>query len=230
MFGGPDEICTDIYLGGFLALDACHRRGIHNVLSLVDAESHDQIKEILGSLLDGSRGGPALTVCHIDVEDKSSANLLQHLDTAMEFMEAAIASENKVLVHCMAGVSRSATTVAAYLVKHNNLSPEDAVALVKEKRRCADPNSGFLKQLAAWHAMGCKVDKGHPRYKELFGKPSVVKSASMDGSMNNSTREMSKLAAGSKEKGVNPADIKCGLPAPPPPDKRPPSKLCCCIS
>lgn len=42
-----------------------------------------------------------------------------------------------VLVHCHAGVSRSATVVVCYLMQHANMSPTEAVATVRRSRSCA---------------------------------------------------------------------------------------------
>lgn len=56
-------------------------------------------------------------------------------------------TEGSVLVHCMAGISRSATIVIAYLMSENQMSFSDAYAYVKKRRSIVRPNSGFLRQL-----------------------------------------------------------------------------------
>lgn len=53
----------------------------------------------------------------------------------------------RVLVHCNAGVSRSATVCIAYLIKEEGMSFEEALGHVKSKRECIRPNDGFMKQL-----------------------------------------------------------------------------------
>ena len=40
-----------------------------------------------------------------------------------------------VYVHCKAGQTRSATLVACYLMEKNMISPEEAVEMMKSKRR-----------------------------------------------------------------------------------------------
>ena len=45
----------------------------------------------------------------ISVPDMPSTNLLQHMPGAVAFIEQAISTGGSILVHCMAGVSRSAT-------------------------------------------------------------------------------------------------------------------------
>lgn len=46
---------------------------------------------------------------HISIEDVEHANLLPYLDAASSFITQALNSGGCVLVHCAAGISRSAT-------------------------------------------------------------------------------------------------------------------------
>ncbi|KAJ7374776.1 dual specificity phosphatase 19 [Desmophyllum pertusum] len=55
-----------------------------------------------------------------------------------------------VLVHCNAGVSRSATVVLGYLMSSNRWSLEDAMKILREARPCVKPNEGFLRQLQVY--------------------------------------------------------------------------------
>ena len=62
---------------------------------------------------------------------------------------ATSASGGGVLVHCIAGVSRSATIVIAHLVAARGMSLLDAAGLVKAKRKVVLPNRGFFAELVA---------------------------------------------------------------------------------
>lgn len=53
----------------------------------------------------------------------------------------------KTLVHCVAGVSRSATICLAYLVKYQQMTLEQAYRHVKKRRSVIHPNAGFWRQL-----------------------------------------------------------------------------------
>ena len=50
----------------------------------------------------------------IPVEDVDYADLLIHLPSAVRFIDQALRDGGVVLVHCVQGLSRSATVVAAY--------------------------------------------------------------------------------------------------------------------
>lgn len=52
-----------------------------------------------------------------------------------------------VLVHCQAGVSRSATIVIAYLMKHTLMTMTDAYKYVRSRRPVVSPNLNFMGQL-----------------------------------------------------------------------------------
>jgi len=55
-----------------------------------------------------------------------------------------------VLVHCMAGISRSATVCIAFLMKHMNWDLQKAFDFLKDKRPCVAPNLSFMGQLLAF--------------------------------------------------------------------------------
>ena len=55
--------------------------------------------------------------------------------------------DTKILFHCYAGVSRSATFAIAYLMKTNMITVDKAYELVKMKRNMINPNKGFMEAL-----------------------------------------------------------------------------------
>ncbi|KAE9393678.1 phosphatases II, partial [Gymnopus androsaceus JB14] len=85
----------------------------------------------------------------INVEDFPFAELAAHLPTTTAFIRDALRAntEARVLVHCAEGVSRSVSVVAAFLMAQYSWTPSEAVGYVKEKRKVANPNFGFVKQL-----------------------------------------------------------------------------------
>ncbi|XP_037534712.1 dual specificity phosphatase DUPD1 isoform X1 [Nematolebias whitei] len=85
----------------------------------------------------------------VEADDKPTFNISQHFSSAAEFIHEALSHpQNKVLVHCVMGRSRSATLVLAYLMLKQSLTVVDAIEHVKQ-HRCILPNHGFLKQLRA---------------------------------------------------------------------------------
>ncbi|KAF7327254.1 Phosphatases II [Mycena kentingensis (nom. inval.)] len=93
----------------------------------------------------------------IDIEDRTTAALGQHLSAACDYVENALADGENVLVHCQQGVSRSASIIIAFLIRQNHMSCDAAYAFVKERRRCIRPNSGFLKALHEWETACNKI-------------------------------------------------------------------------
>lgn len=55
--------------------------------------------------------------------------------------------ENNLLVHCGSGISRSVSFAIAYFIGEKGMTYEEAIKHVKEKRKIANPNQGFEKEL-----------------------------------------------------------------------------------
>jgi protein-tyrosine phosphatase len=83
----------------------------------------------------------------LDLLDSAEQDIKQHFQKSNEFIENCLRKDGKVLVHCHAGISRSSTIILAYLIKHQNMSFEDALAHAQTKRTKINPNPGFRKQL-----------------------------------------------------------------------------------
>ncbi|KAL3883629.1 hypothetical protein ACJMK2_029872 [Sinanodonta woodiana] len=86
----------------------------------------------------------------IPVNDNYSAKLLPHFHEAFQFLDKVRESNGCVLVHCLAGISRSPTLAIAYIMKHLGMSSDDAYRYVKDKRPTISPNFNFLGQLLEW--------------------------------------------------------------------------------
>nr|TKR97873.1 hypothetical protein D5086_0000208810 [Populus alba] len=102
----------------------------------------------------------------VPIRDMESEDLLDYLDVCLDFIEKS-RKEGAVLVHCFAGVSRSAAIITAYLMKTEHLSLEDALESLRRSCESVCPNDGFLEQLKMFEEMGFKVDHASTIYKRF---------------------------------------------------------------
>uniref|UniRef100_A0A7M6DKX7 protein-tyrosine-phosphatase n=1 Tax=Clytia hemisphaerica TaxID=252671 RepID=A0A7M6DKX7_9CNID len=58
----------------------------------------------------------------IPIKDNSSENIVAWFQTAFDFIDKVKESDDHILIHCVGGVSRSATIAIAYVMKHFSLS------------------------------------------------------------------------------------------------------------
>ena len=129
-----DEIIENIYLGN---IDSAE-----NVEKLKELN----IKKVL-TLLEGFwpeyKESDNITHKIIKIVDYSSENIIKYFGECLNFIKG----EEKILVHCWAGSSRSATIVIAYLMWTKKMSFNDALNFVHEKREIVYPKPGFQEQL-----------------------------------------------------------------------------------
>lgn len=70
---------------------------------------------------------------HVPTEDFSAPDMEQ-IDEAVEFIRIRIENNEPVMVHCAAGIGRTGTILACYLVKYQKISAKDAIQKVRKER------------------------------------------------------------------------------------------------
>ncbi|XP_011410132.1 PREDICTED: dual specificity protein phosphatase 6-like [Amphimedon queenslandica] len=91
--------------------------------------------------------GAGVVYKRIPVSDTGTQKLSNKFTEAFEYIEEIRKKNGVVLIHCMAGISRSVTLTIAYLMAHFGMSMQDAYQFVKDKRPAISPNLNFMGQL-----------------------------------------------------------------------------------
>eukprot|EP00743_Colponemidia_sp_Colp-15_P002062 GILK01002236.1.p1 GENE.GILK01002236.1~~GILK01002236.1.p1 ORF type:complete len:326 (+),score=56.94 GILK01002236.1:49-978(+) len=103
----------------------------------------------------------------VDILDEDDQDLLAILPGCIAFIEEGLA-RGAVLVHCVAGVSRSVAVVTAYIMRRENMDLESALTIVRSGHPNACPNDGFMQQLHMFHAMNFTLEgrtDAHRQYR-----------------------------------------------------------------
>jgi dual specificity MAP kinase phosphatase len=143
----PSRIHTvdrQLFLAGVAAahdLQALQHLGISRVVNATSDED------------DAFTDNPSFTYFRAPMDDVPEQNLSPHIAKALPFIEEGLRMGVGTLVHCTAGVSRSASLVVALIMRNRGLGYDDALALVRECRWCVRPNEGFVRQLRELEAV-----------------------------------------------------------------------------
>ncbi|XP_056132454.1 dual specificity protein phosphatase 16 [Lampris incognitus] len=135
----------------------------------------------------------------VPVNDSFCEKILPWLDKSVEFIEKAKASNARVLVHCLAGISRSATIAIAYIMKRMDMSLDEAYRFVKEKRPTISPNFNFLGQLLDFEKKIKRPHSTEAKVKSLQQEQSSEASAQpeeLDGAQEAPASQESPVAPG----------------------------------
>ncbi|XP_054159108.1 dual specificity protein phosphatase 16-like [Oppia nitens] len=134
---GPTRILPFLYLGS--QQDALNRDTLrdHNINYELNVSTSCPKPEFI----------PDTHFLRIAVNDNYNENLLSYFPKAFNFLDKVRESGGCVIVHCLAGISRSATVAISYVMRHLCMSSDDAYRYVKSKRATISPNFNFLGQL-----------------------------------------------------------------------------------
>ncbi|NXQ49830.1 dual specificity protein phosphatase 14 [Catharus ustulatus] len=103
---------------------------------------------------------PQFEYVKVPLADMPNAPISLYFDSVADKIQSVARKHGATLVHCAAGVSRSATLCIAFLMKYHKASLFDAYNWVKSRRPVIRPNVGFWRQLIDYE-------------RKLFGKTSV---------------------------------------------------------
>jgi atypical dual specificity phosphatase len=136
-----------------------------------------------------------VTYHRLSLSDSASSSISKTTDAACEIIDGAIAAASslkgagtvptgrpgrgRILVHCSAGISRSPTVVAAYLMRRRGMTLKGALGQIVRVRPQISPNPGFLRQLkemevALYGSCSLEVEELPKREKDrlaLFEEP-----------------------------------------------------------
>ena len=132
-FKKMDQITDTIYLGNYSAAEGVEdlkKEGIKKILCVMDQDGPTYKKD-------------EFNYKNFQIADFPGQNIFKYFKECFYFMQG----DDKILVHCMAGASRSATIVIGYLMWSKKMSFDDALNFVQSKRRIVSPNYGFRDQL-----------------------------------------------------------------------------------
>ncbi|XP_013108422.1 dual specificity protein phosphatase Mpk3 [Stomoxys calcitrans] len=134
----PVEIIPGLFLGN--AMHSCDARALqkYNIKYVLN------VTKDLPNVFEASGG---IEYLQIPITDHYSQDLAMHFPSAIRFIEEARSKNSAVLVHCLAGVSRSVTVTLAYLMHTRALNLNDAFTLVRDRKPDVSPNFHFMQQL-----------------------------------------------------------------------------------
>lgn len=87
------------------------------------------------------------TYLRIPILDSNGQNITSYFDATYKFIEDARKKGGRVLVHCYAGISRSATIVTAYIMRKHYSTSSSVLKILKMKRPIVNPNKDFREHL-----------------------------------------------------------------------------------
>jgi hypothetical protein len=139
-----------IFLGGFNTASRLQTLRILDIRGIVDASHQKECRETFKD--------EGIAYLSLDVEDSPKQDIAQYFPEVVRFIHGSLARGGNVLVHCLAGASRSATLIVAYLIFDQGKGFREALNQVKNEREQIEINKGFITQLESY-ACSCSHKK-----------------------------------------------------------------------
>ena len=158
IYGGLSSILQP-YFGADDSISKVSENHHLYISNLSAAQNHKLLKEIgithiVNAVLGSTEPFPGeFDYMYIPLRDTEYENIQIYFDEVSKYIDNALKNNGKVLVHCMRGASRSATLVAAFIIYKGkgNITPQQAIEYIQEKRDIVSPNENFIGQLTDYY-------------------------------------------------------------------------------
>ena len=127
----------------------------HTIIGIDDFLNNNKIDIIISAMTDYEYEEYMIETADMDgrewhrlvIDDEAREPINVHFQKISTIIHNALTNKKCVLVHCSAGISRSATLVAAYLIIERQMTAEEAIKFIQARREYINPNDGFRIQL-----------------------------------------------------------------------------------
>ena len=132
------KVTESLYLSSYVAIqeERLLNLGITHIINITEFKPNHVFPKL-----------PDLEYLRVPIRDLEHSDILSHFEACAAKIRDVGDAGGRTLVHCVMGMSRSASVCIAYLVKEHKLSLADAYLYVKKCRPIIHPNIGFWKQL-----------------------------------------------------------------------------------
>ena len=130
------QILDNLWLGGITSVcnrDSLQERNIELIITAVYGSSAMYPYDFIYS--------------RSNLKDIEEEDILPEIEKMVPIIHEELKKEKGVLVSCVKGRSRSCTIVAGYLIKYHNMTTDEALNFIKNKRAQVDPNSSYITSL-----------------------------------------------------------------------------------
>ena len=134
-----NKIINNIYLGyinGALDINQLNNNNIKNIITVLlgGIPIFDNYNYLIINVIDNEY-------------NYKYNNISKFFDQTNQFIENSIKKNENVYIHCIAGISRSATIICAYLIWKYNMTVDESINKIKQSRNIINPNKYFREQL-----------------------------------------------------------------------------------
>lgn len=146
------QIIDNLWLGAISS--SCNREALHKY----------KIEMIISAILGGTANFPFdFHYERSKLRDAEDENIIPEFDRLLPLIHTELINHRGVLVHCYYGRSRSASIVAAYLIRYCDMNHIEALEFIRNKRSQIDPNPNYIKQLEEYDNK-IKIEKNNKKY------------------------------------------------------------------
>lgn len=192
--GVMDKVSDTIYVGSLHTLSSPRdlaRTGITHIVSLLRDETalRDMSRVAISTTSRGTSTTSTTTIIsptvatndnqvpipthfrhlHVQIDDDDEEDIIKYFAVVNSFIDHARSHGGNVLIHCIAGISRSVTVTMAYLLHEShaktNQDIDNLLAHIKRRRPIANPNASFREQLEIYVKEGCTITADSRYYR-----------------------------------------------------------------